>query len=392
MHNSGEGRLNQNKIIKSLLVSLMACATAMLMLRLLGVSAMSYYSGFDDTFYLKCYYDLHNRSTASIPESEDIVIFDISDCKTRVEIATTLKQISDFNPAVICLDIFMPDDSERDVESDKECLEVLSSIQCNIISPCLYDETMSQWLNPFYREFLSSSNFSYASPVTFGMFEQFSKEDPRSPENTMAYAVAETFSDLNGTGIPRDLKGFCINYRNKEFFPYSNIENLDRETVEGKIVIVGGCKDYQDVHTLPFRIKASNRLPGVVNIAYTINSLISTKQYCREKGYGFLRKSYNQPYKKCSTGVDITISYILCLMVAIVMFAFQNHFEKLQGKWRRFAWTLVSVFAILLFETMAVILSFEFFTTVCMLVPNLLLFVTSILFVDTWAKAVDIFG
>lgn len=378
-------------IVRACFSAAISCALAFLVLRIFGVGTVSVFSGFDENFYLQNYYNVHNSNTISIQESSDIVVFDISDFKTRPQVAEVIEHISKLNPAVIGLDVFMQENKDSKDESNNAILNAFSNLNCKIVSPCVFDENLQEWLYPFYRDSIDSPNLLYASPVAFDLFEQYTLVDPRSSKETIAYAVAEEFARQKGTQVT-DFDGMCINYRNKEFFPVSSLEDLDSDLIEGKIVLIGDCGDYRDIRSIPFKIMSSKRLPGVINIGYTVNSLLSTDEYCDNGDYSFFRKIYNKPFKKCSTVFNVILSFLLCLILSLFMMVLAQREVKGIGRFRRICFILLTMISVILSELLIVVLCFEFITSICLRIPDILLFMTSLLFVDTGIKIVEVFN
>lgn len=383
--------LSKENILRSAAAAALACLLAFGTLKILGAGLTSVVSGFDEDFYLKYFYDIHNRSTKAMSESDAIRVFDIGEYTTRSETAEVIRTIAECKPTVIGLDVFMQKNDELKEESDMKVVEALASAECTIVSPCIFNENSQEWNYPFYKDSIGNDYLEYASTIAFDMFEQYETDDPRSSMNTMAYKIVNSYSKATGFHFA-GFEKMAINYRNKEFFAYSRLEDIDPEDFAGKIVLIGDCKDYRDIRTTPFKIMGSNSLPGVINIGYTVNSLLCSREYCKENGFNLNRRKYNEPYKKCSTLMNLGLSYILCFLLSLVIAIFAVRDVNSFNKIKRTGFIVLSFLSVIAAEVIMVILCFAVFTSTFMKIPDILLFLTSLLFVDTSIKIVEVFN
>lgn len=331
--------------------------------------------------YMSIYYDTHNDNARAMSESEDIVIVDIGEYHFREEIATVIEKVINCKPAAVGLDVYMPRNKELKERADSAVTNALMKADFPFISPCVYDETSQVWDFPFYKSALDTLHHKYASPVAFDFFEQYSFTDPRSSKNTFAFVIAEQYAKVTGRTI-NTFSGLTVNYRNKDFFPISDFDEINRDNLEGKIVLVGDCQDYRDLHTIPFKIFGSNSIPGVVNIAYTLNSLITTKEYCEEHQYSALMKRFNKPYRKCNTWFNIFLSYLLCYIFSVFVGFMSKREGRKSTKASRILAIVLPAILTILAECLLVFLCNGLFTSICMKIPDIFLFMTSILFVS----------
>ncbi|MCQ2183330.1 MAG: CHASE2 domain-containing protein [Bacteroidales bacterium] len=384
-------KFTDGNIFRSAIAALLACIFSYGTLSALGAGLTSLVSGFDDTYYLKCFYDLFNKGTRAMPESDAIRVIDIGDYNSRSEIAEVIGKVSACNPAVIGLDVFMAENAELKHEADAKVLEAFSSVGCTVVSPCVFDENTQTWMYPFYKDSLVCGNVMYASPVAFDMLDRYDTTDPRSSMKTIASCIAEKYSEVVGLKL-NDFEGMALNYRNKEFFTVERIEDIDPEDLEGRIVLMGDCKDYRDIRTTPFKIKGSYNLPGVINIGYTVNSLLCSRDYCKDNGFSFNRRRYNEPFKTCSTAMNLSMSYIMCFLLSLLVSLFSNRNVTSFTKFKRIWFIVLSFVSVIAAEIIMVILCFAVFTSLFLKIPDILLFLTSLLFVDTCIKLVEVFN
>lgn len=378
----------KSNVLKALLSSALALFSAFLLLKLLGAGFSGVLSGFDEHFYMQFFYDIHNREAKSVRESPDITVIDISDIQTRSGLADLIDSVIRYQPAVIGLDVFMRENPDVKDDADNRVIRSLSKAGCAVVSPCIYDEISGSWQYPFYKDVLDSANFLYASPVAFDVNEEYSGTDPRADCSTSAYEIARVFSSVSGCDLV-DWNRRSINYRNKDFFPLDGKDILDRSLIEGKIVLIGDCHSFNDIRTLPFKVMASNRLPSVINIAYTLNSLISSKQYCDKQGYGFVRRMYNCPFVRCSSAISLALSYFLCFLFALAFFSLGGY--GVTGSRRKGVAAILMTFILSVGMKFLMILAcIELLTSVFLVVPDILLYVTSMLFVDSAIEVVKI--
>lgn len=374
---------NRNSILVKVAVSAaISCLASVILISCVSVGMRTFLIGLDKDFYTKIYYDTHNKTTMSMPESDDIVIFDIGEYKSRTEVAEVFGSLAACKPAVVLLDIFMAKNDELKEEADSAVVTALLSMDFPIVSPCLYDDLTCEWEYPFYRNIVDSTRHFFASPVAFDMAGRFNARDPRNNKITTSYKAASIFTDIYGYPIGYSDK-FMVNYRNKGFFPIVSKEELDPDFIDGKIVIVGDCRDFRDIHSSPFKVMSSYFLPGVVTIAYIVNSLISTKSYCDEKGYDSMRTLYNAPFYRCGKLVNLLLSYLLCFIFSYCVYLLSDLNKPGDGKFKRLILIPVPMFATILVELLLIIVCFELVTSLMLIIPDIFLFMTSFLFVST---------
>lgn len=384
-------KFNKRAFLRAAVAALLACLLASGTLKVLGTGLTGAISGFDETYYLKCFYDIHNKGTRAMPESDAIRVIDIGEYQSRSEIAEIIGKVAECRPAIIGFDVFMASNGELKDDASQKVLDALSLVECPFVSPCVFDDNVQKWQYPFYKDSVIRDSFLYASPLAFDMLGSYETLDPRSPVNTMAYSIVANYSKIKGLDEPR-FEGMALNYRNKEFFTISRLEDIVPEDFEGKIVLIGDCKDYRDIRTTPFRIMGSNSLPGVVNIGYTVNSLLCRRDYCDDNGFSPSRRRYNQPYRKLNVAINLAISYIMCFILSIIIALFSSRNVESFGKFKRTGFIILSFLSILAAEVIMVILCFSVFTSTFLIIPDILLFLTSLLFVDTCIKIVEVFN
>ncbi|MBQ0097111.1 MAG: CHASE2 domain-containing protein [Bacteroidales bacterium] len=373
----------RNSILLKVAVSAaLSCLASVILIFCISTGLRTFLVGLDKDFYTKIYYDIHNRTTMSMPESDDIVIFDIGDYKSRTEIAEAIGCLAACKPAVVLLDIFMAENDELKESADSAITAAFLSMDFPIVSPCLYNDLTNELEYPFYRNYVDSTKHFFASPVAFDMAGSFRAKDPRNNNVTASYKAASIFTDLYGypLGYSDD---FMVNYRNKGFFPLVSKEELEPDFIDGKIVIIGDCKDYLDIHSTPFKVMSSNFIPGVVTIAYIVNSMISTGTYCNDKGYEGMRTRYNAPFHRCGTFINLLLSYLLCFAFSYCSYILTDLSRPDDRKFKRLVLIIVPMFITIFVELLLMITCFEIVTSLLMLIPDIFLFMTSVLFVTT---------
>lgn len=375
-------------LVKAAAASGVACLVAFLFLSIAGAGLSGVFTGFDEHFYMKFFYDIHNKNTKAAMESPDILVVDIGDIQTRSGIADLIEKIAECKPAVIGLDVFMKSNPDMKDDADSLILKAIAGAGCPVVSPCIYDEINEEWQYPFYYEVLDTVNFRYASPVAFDVNEEYTGVDPRSPRRASALELAEIFSSVSGCRLEK-WKRRSINYRNKEFFPLNGLDQMNPELIAGKIVLLGDCRSFNDIRTLPFKVMGNNRLPSVVNIAYTVNSLLSSREYCRNNGYGFVRRIYNRPFRVCTFPINFALSYLLCFVFSLLVFS-MNGIVPNGKRSRKVTWLALSFIIAVGVKFLLILLCIKLLTAIFLVVPNILLYVTALLFVDSAIRAVDI--
>lgn len=321
-------------------------------------------TSFKEDWYINSFFTDINYSKKTVPGDEDIVIIDIKDPFTsRKHIADVLKTISRQKPQIICVDFAFYSNESYVKEQSQYLLEALREIKDSTkIAVVSYKGNNEEIIHSF---FMDSLQIDYGLSDFYGYYKFVPYVSDTIPRITTK--VAEMIG-IEVRNMPNPL---VINYRNKEFRRRVVKDSLDLDysirKLKDKIVLVGKYNDIEDMHDTPFLINGINQLSGIEILAYELSSLLS---------YSKNEKSLERyPYIILSVvwtfvlGLLASLTYVFFLRL-IVCSSFSKPLI-----------TLVKSIYLITTEIFIVFVCFAI-TEAYMIIPNILFFVTSIIFVD----------
>ena len=264
-------------------------------------------------YFMTKYFDSHSKDPTKDEVPKSILLIEVGKL-TSLEVANLILYLDSLNPApaVIGLDILYSESSDNKADS---CL-IKAIMKCGqthkMVLPVYYDDASSNMMTPFfYNSIINDSVVS--SNVVFGSVDfddpwAFSSTKGGLP--TFVYLLAESYLDTKGSGRP-DTTNLIINYNPTEFkvIKYQEKDadfsklikykggSFKLEDIRDKIVIIGTTGRNEDPLFMGFHVRygsdddskglISNRIPGLIAIAYQVNSLIELKEKQLKKADGF---------------------------------------------------------------------------------------------------------
>jgi len=329
--------------------------------------------------YLQYYYDYYNYAPAGVshfPSNQDIVIVDAHDNSigSRSGMAQVLDRLSSLHPAMVGLDILYPSTHESTMEDDEALQASVGRMGERLI-------VASRHHGP---DSLEHSFFTYPAgalhaTVNAQSFYGFTPRDSVGGQwvDKMVFAIARKYAEQQGKpfSVPASA---VVNYESLSFRKLTAPEQISASVVDGKIVLIGDCKDAKDEVDLPFKIEGKSSLPGVMVNAYQLASLISP----------------DRAFKPVSRPVSL----LLCFLLTLLFGCFSSWWsarenamvdaKEITGKkqlWGNVFAFLVKPLLVLLVEMGALLLLFVFIHHLH-LIPDLLPFMAAVLFMDTFDK------
>lgn len=321
-------------------------------------------TSFKEDWYINSFYNEINNSKDAVVGDEDIVIIDIKDSySSRKHIADVLRTISRQKPQIICLDFLFNANDSYDNNQSHYLFNTLKEIKDSTkIAVLSYKGNNEEIAQSFFMDSLSLENGLSDFYGYYHFIPYVSDSIPR-----ISTKIAEMIG-INVHSIPYSL---VVNYRNKEFRRRVVRDSLDLDNsikgLKDKIVLVGKYNDIEDVHDTPFLINGIKQLSGIEIIAYELSSLLS---YSKNE-----RKTELYPYVMIPVIWTFLFGFIVSLAYVFYLKMILN--SSLDKIIIIFVKTLYLVVA----ELFIVFLCFAI-TEAYMIIPNILFFVTSVLFVD----------
>ena len=370
-------------LCRLLVATIAACISGFLLVQCGGEKLVSHIVGVEEDFYLKYYYAWHNSrihadSSSGNPYSnKKIVIYDISNLETRAEVANVLDFIYACDPKVIALDVLYRPNLEIKDTLNEKLVETVKRIQNKLVAP------LRENLYPYFKNDKSVDSVVYARPVRHYYYDYI-------PISDSLFSWATVYKYIGNKSLDFPLKA-RVNYISKSFPCYNNMTDTTwlRRAMKDKVVIVGDLNTPSDYMMTPFIIAGvnednnrnayNNDMPGTINIAYVLNSIIS---YIDQNNIDWttVKKRYNNPLFDISLVVNLLISFFFCCLYLLLLNVLNKSKESLSAiRVRR----LLGPVVLIVYETIVVFLCF-ILTLYAGRVPDLLLFMISVLFVELY--------
>lgn len=229
-----------------------------------------------NNFYMTdTYLQIMNSNSDEVMEyNPDVVLYDISNCYSRAEIADGIQRLHDLGAKVIALDvIFGP--TARDPEASDSLLHVIQRCD-NVIAACR--------MVPFENTFKKEESFFVKETDCVEACVNVDNQSVRnfSKELTFGDTTLSTFvHEIIRMGYPevydmwekRTQELELINYRQTAFDMIHISEDLYPEDVKDRIFLMGDFQDLRDFHDIPVPIDGSRRICGTKIHGYSISTL-----------------------------------------------------------------------------------------------------------------------
>lgn len=321
-------------------------------------------NNFKGDWYINAFYSEINATRDNVAGYNDIMIIDIKESySNRQQIADVIKTISKQKPAVICLDFIFSASDTYDKEKSQYLLETLRNVkETTKIVVAGYKGNEEQIEHSYFTGELGLS-YGLSDFLGFSQFVPYISDSiPR---------LSTKITEMLGVDI-RDLpEPLIINYRNKEFRRRVVRDSTDLDySVRGlkdKIVLVGRYNAVEDIHNTPFLVNGISQLSGIEIIAYEISSIMS---------FAKNEKSLERyPYTILGWGWTFVFGFLVSLVYVFFLktIVSSNLSKPLL--------VLLKSSYLIIAEIFIVFLCFAI-TEAYMIIPNILFFVTSIIFVD----------
>ena len=324
-----------------------------------------------DDWYLNAFFTFFNRGNLTQPEPfDEIVIFNVVDSiATRSNFAKILRTIAAGHPRVIGMDVYF---HENDDTANVELLTALRELKdtTKIVVASYYVDDRGEFKQSFFMSQLDSLTCGVANHPEYTSLDTTYKGIP----TFSAQIAKEAGCDLH------DVHDMKINYRLKLFNPsfFDDPETLN-EDVKDKIVLIGSTENPNDLKNLPFIVKRSSQLPGIEILAYEISTFLSKD---RPKNASF---SPLVNLCKCGNVVIYLIAlatYLLLLYVPKVIFAKCSAVKRLSNLLIGRIFNIIAKTILLMVFEVIIIYACFWYTKNFLLIPNIVLFVISIIFIE----------
>ncbi len=364
---------------KILFIALPAFTVGAVIIAVFGRGVAAKISGFDENFYLKYYYSLTNRAKHKTQDArEAITIFDISKYQSRTDIARIIDSLVAYSPKVIGIDVFFINNPDINDSINNSLIKSLRKAQGTLVVP--YIEKHTSLLDNYDIQLLSGIP---QDNTCFGIYNYKVKFKDSPEKEKMPVTIAKKY--LGKENFPDE--DILINYVSKDFLCISDIDEISfyKDKIKDGVVLIGDVYDIKDIKDFPFSIAqignasaVSSTLPGIGNIAYIVNTLISINTSGDAESYS---PKANAPLKYLPYWFNILISFIL---TAIYLFLYDRlcKFGSKESKLSKYFFIIAKPILLIFYMIIVTALAFCITSTINY-IPDLLLFLSGSFLIET---------
>lgn len=217
------------------------------------------------------YFHIENSSSKVSDANQEIILFDISGCYSRSEIAGGIERLCANGARVVALDVIFGGLGSDPTESDS-LLNVIGRCRERIVSACRAVPT-TEGFN------IESSFYTYLFPCTEAcvnvendVVRHYSR-DLSFGDTTLPSFVSVIARMAKIERCDKIKQKELINYKKLTFERIHITDSIRRDDVEGKIVLVGDLEDLRDFHDVPVEFEGTRRISGTIIHAYALSSI-----------------------------------------------------------------------------------------------------------------------
>lgn len=221
------------------------------------------------------YFQIENDNAEEVADfNSDIILYDLSTCYSRAEIAAGIQAMHDAGAKCIALDcIFGPNNS--DTLANDSLVRVISRCK-NVIAACR--------MVPNYGEFIKEESFFVKETGCVEACVNVENETIRhfSKSLTIGDTTLSTFvHEIVKMAYPETYEMWekrtndeeLIHYKQTMFEKIHIYDEFFEEDFKDKVVLVGDFQDLRDFHNIPIKINGTRRICGTTIHAYSIATL-----------------------------------------------------------------------------------------------------------------------
>ncbi len=218
---------------------------------------------------------MNDNSEEQMDVNFDVVMYDISGCYSRSEIAFGIQRLYDLGAKVIALDVIFGPNSQDTLANDS-LQRVINRCKDRVIAACR--------MVPNYDSFIKEESYFVKESGCAEGCVNISNETVREFSKTVTFGdttLSTYVNEIMKIAYPevqkkweeRTCKEELINYKHTLFEKYHIYEDLYPEDVKDKIFLMGDFQDLRDFHDVPVKINGSRRICGTTIHGYSISTL-----------------------------------------------------------------------------------------------------------------------
>jgi len=263
------------------------------------------------------YFYIENNSEDIVDVNPDVVLFDVSGCYSRPEIAHAVQRLYNDGAKVIALDVIFGNSIAQGQEANDSLLNVMRRCRDRIVSATRAVPT-SEGFDFESSNFVKEVGCREACVNLDNNFVRTFQQEICFGDTCLPSFV----SVISQMAEPQKYKVFAkrgnkdelINYRRMIFEKIHIYDDYYPEDVKGKVVIIGDLVDLRDYHNVPVEIDSSNRISGTVIHAYALSTITKNRLISQmSDAFGFV--------------IGLIFTFLFCMLCCQV----SEKYEKISG-------------------------------------------------------------
>lgn len=329
-------------------------------------------TAFDDFYITDIYYQMFD--TTSEPRTSKIItIVDMTELKSRREIAMTIHQIENLAPKVLGLDMVF-EGRKEDTIGDSMIVDAVSMYNNLVTSYTLQKYKHGQYNEEVHSFFVPNIHMregftNFERKLYGGIKREVSIGQKTKHELKASFALVASNLYAGESVMDIEDRQLSINYIPTNFNEISYKEICNHpELIEDHLVLLGATKEEYDMHYTPL-----GRMSGVELLAYSIETMLLQKEI-----------------KNASLWQTIIISFIIVFLTELVQVRYKNFISRRNNRFVRFFGTTELSLNFLTFILMFFWLTFFFILfNYCHYNTNLLWAFSGMVFLDSSRQFYD---
>lgn len=313
------------------------------------------------------------KSTGEPRKSKIITIVDMTELKSRWDIAMAIHEIEDMNPKVLGLDMVF-EGLKEDTLADSMIKETAGMYDNLVFSYTLQKYKHGQYTDEVHSFFAQTlqvkEGFTNFERKLYGGIKRevsIGQKTKNEIKPSFALLAANMYAGVDVMNL--EDRQYNINYIPIDFneINYKDIANHP-ELIEDHLVLLGATKEEYDMHYTPL-----GRMSGVELLSYSIETMLQQKEI-----------------KKASLWETILISFAIVFLTEFVHVRYESFIEQRRNRFIRFFGATEMSLNLLTFILMFIWLTFFFVLFYYFhYSPNLLWAFSGMVFLDTSRQFYD---
>lgn len=222
------------------------------------------------------YFYIENNSEGMSDANPDVVLYDLSGCYSRAEIAGAVQNLYDKGAKAIALDVIFGGTSAHDPSANDSLMNVMRRCHDRVIAACRAVPTMDGF--SFESSFFAKETGCHEACVNVenDIVRTFTPTlcfgDTCLP--TFVSVITElAYPEEHKAWVERGEQKSLINYKYVFFDRWHIYDEITEEDVKDRVFLFGDFSDLRDFHSIPVEIDGSRRISGTTIHAYAITTI-----------------------------------------------------------------------------------------------------------------------